>query len=127
MPRSNLSAVERGDREVTLRTLRALALALGVRPGVLADGMLPGWDAAPLGRTALERVARAAAANQPLSDPHEASLARSLSGVVTGPRPSTRSRAKRGADRGYLLLRGRVGPEALASLIERVRARHSRR
>jgi transcriptional regulator with XRE-family HTH domain len=35
IPRPNLSAIERGDREVTLKTLRALALALEVRPGVL--------------------------------------------------------------------------------------------
>lgn len=38
VPRSNLSAIERGKREVSLRTLRSLALALEVRPGVLADG-----------------------------------------------------------------------------------------
>ncbi|HMF41326.1 MAG TPA: helix-turn-helix transcriptional regulator, partial [Polyangia bacterium] len=41
IPRPNLSAIERGDREVTLKTLRALALALDVRPGVLADGIPP--------------------------------------------------------------------------------------
>src|SRR6266700_81765 len=46
MSRPNLSAVERGDREVTLRTLRRLALALDVRPGILADGVAPAASAA---------------------------------------------------------------------------------
>lgn len=43
--RPNLSAIERGQREVTLGTLRALAVALDVRPGVLVDGVSPGGPA----------------------------------------------------------------------------------
>jgi len=129
MARSNLSAVERGDREVTLKTLRALALALGVRPGVLADGVLPGSLAAPLTRAALERVARAAAGDTRLRDPHEASLARGLMEVSppAAARGSKPRRAGRRADRAYLLLRGRAASGALASLIERVRGRQGQR
>ena len=41
VPRPNLSAIERGQLEVSLKTVRALALALGVRPGVLVDGIAP--------------------------------------------------------------------------------------
>ncbi len=69
IPRPNLSAIERGDREVTLKTLRALALALDIRPGVLADGVMPAGDPKPMGRECLERVARAAALGTDLRDP----------------------------------------------------------
>jgi transcriptional regulator with XRE-family HTH domain len=119
MPRSNLSAVERGDREVTLRTLRALALALEVRPGVLADGVLPGGDSAPLSRNALERVARSAARRQDPADPAEARLVRHLRGALS---PSSEGRRSgRRADRAYLLLRGGAESATLATLVERVR------
>ena len=48
IPRPNLSLMERGKREVTLGTLRALAVALDVRPGILADGVLPvPWQGKP--------------------------------------------------------------------------------
>ena len=67
LPRPNLSAIERGDREVTLRTLRALALALDVRPGALVDGETPGAGP-PLTRTQMERIANAAAHGTALSD-----------------------------------------------------------
>lgn len=118
MPRPNLSAVERGDREVTLKTLRALALALGVRPGVLADGILPGAGAAPLTRAMLERLARSAALDRPLARPGEARLARLLSAVVGTRR---RRRTGRNNDRAYLLLRGASDARSLASLVDRVR------
>ena len=41
IPQPNLSAIERGGRAVSLTTIRALAAALGVRPGMLVDGMPP--------------------------------------------------------------------------------------
>jgi transcriptional regulator with XRE-family HTH domain len=119
MARSNLSAVERGDREVTLKTLRALALALGVRPGVLADGVLPGAGAPPLTRATLERLARSAALDRPLARPGEARLARLLRSAVVGSR--RRRRAGRKNDRAYLLLRGASDAQSLASLVDRVR------
>jgi transcriptional regulator with XRE-family HTH domain len=128
MPRSNLSAVERGDREVTLKTLRALAVALDVRPGVLADGLAPGSDALPLTRAGLERVASAAAHGTALSDPHQGSLARNLGEVsahlASGQRK--RHRSGRRADRAYLLLRGRTSSDTLASLVDRVRGQPRR-
>ncbi|HVZ80660.1 MAG TPA: helix-turn-helix transcriptional regulator [bacterium] len=57
MPQPNLSDIERGEREVSLRTLRALAQALGIRPGILADGIGPVEKAPPLSRERLEKVA----------------------------------------------------------------------
>lgn len=61
LPRPNLSDIERGRREVSLRTLRALALGLDVRPGVLADGLGPEGRSQPLSRESLEKVAESVA------------------------------------------------------------------
>lgn len=126
LPRSNLSAIERGEREVTLRTLRALALALEVRPGVLADGEMPRASLARSTRAALERIAEAAARGLDLADPGEARLARHLRQAMSAQLGSTNRRTRqsrpyrRRADRAYLLLRAGVTPEVLASLVERV-------
>ena len=72
IPRPNLSTIERGDRDVTLRTLRALALALDVTPGTLADGVSPHQSSSPLRREAMERIAAAAVTGRPLANPREA-------------------------------------------------------
>jgi transcriptional regulator with XRE-family HTH domain len=125
MSRPNLSAVERGDREVTLRTLRALALALEVRPGLLADGEPPAAPGASLGRAALERVARSAARGEPLADPQQRELARLLRGsanarlAAAGGKPGPRS-TRRSADQSWLLLKARATPATAASLVDRL-------
>ena len=64
MARPNLSAIERGKREVTLATLRALAASLDVPPGALVDGIAPqAYRSGPLSssRETLERIADAVA------------------------------------------------------------------
>ena len=42
--RPNLSAIEQGRRDLTVSTLRSLALALGITPGFLADCLLPAGE-----------------------------------------------------------------------------------
>lgn len=125
--RPNLSAIERGAHEVTLKTLRALALALGVRPGVLVDGVAPGVGSRRLGRATLERVARAAAGDAALPDPRQATIARRLKettsarrSVASGVSAGTRSSRPRASDRAYFLLKTGEPPEAIASLVERM-------
>ena len=81
MSRPNLSAVERGKREVSLTTLRALALTLGIRPGVLADGVAPPpaqQERLRLSRAALERIADAVAFDRQVSEPDEQSTVEAL-------------------------------------------------
>jgi transcriptional regulator with XRE-family HTH domain len=121
IPRPNLSAIERGDREVTLKTLRALAVALDVRPGRLVDGDLPGHEVTTLTRDRLERVSRAAATGRALSDPRENALASRLTAVTSSRRgaPAGR-RGTRAVTRAYLLLRGMEDDATLASLFDRV-------
>lgn len=123
--RPNLSAIERGDREVTLKTLRALALALDIRPGALVDGAMPDAGSRPLTRQSMERVARAAANDASLTNLRESVLSRRLGKALSarmkvagaGPHPTTGSREK---DRAYFLLRTSEEPQTLASLFTRV-------
>jgi len=121
LPRPNLSAIERGDREVTLKTLRALALALDLRPGQLADGQLPGDQTPELGRPALERVARAAVRGHAIADVHESTLARALGRAATVRRRAAGLPAPRvrGGDRALFQLRTLVAPKVVNSLIDR--------
>ena len=131
--RPNLSAIERGNREVTMKTLRALAAALDVRPGILADGEAPQGNPRPLGREALERVAGAAVENRSLADPREATLARNLGAVMasrisrgTGAGAPSRGR-RRAADRAYFLLRSIEPHEVIATLVQRTTDRLARK
>lgn len=122
LSRPNLSAIERGDREVTLKTLRALADALGVRPGQLADGELPRDEAAQPDRAGLERVARAAVGGRRVADRQEADLARALGGATAArTRPAgARPRPTRGGDLAYFRLRTMASPSVVTSLLERL-------
>ena len=73
-PRPNLSAIEQGKREVSLPTLRAMAEGLGVRPGVLVDGVPPALaqgSQPSLSRETLERIADAVAFDRRVTEPSE--------------------------------------------------------
>lgn len=84
IPRPNLSAIERGQRDVNLRTLRALAAALHIRPGILADGESPPVHHPKLGfsRLVLERVARSAIDGTLPKDKGERSLVLLLQSLI---------------------------------------------
>jgi transcriptional regulator with XRE-family HTH domain len=131
IPRPNLSAIERGDREVTLRTLRALALALDVRPGALVDGEMPG-SGPPLTRAAMERIAKATANGTSLVNPRESKLAQWLQIVLSSELPSRPTDTGEGhqpsireREYSYLLLKGSVGRDVFATLCARTRDRLS--
>jgi len=96
MARPNLSAIERGRREVTLGTLRALAVALDVQPGVLADGVAPeAHRRGPLSssRDTLERVADAVAFGRGVADPRERAVVEALT-LLLGPRTQAVARPR---------------------------------
>ena len=119
VPRPNLSAIERGQREVSLKTLRALAVALDVRPGVLVDGIVPREEVGRLSREAMERIADAVVRNAPLAEPKEQALADRLKYLV-GSRlraagPVTKGSTLRLTSKGAARL-GRVSDRAWLSL-----------
>ena len=125
LPRPNLSDLERGRRDLTLTTLRALAAALKISPGTLADGVPPRAQAAPdLSRAALERVAEGAATGRAPHDPAEREAARSLRLLLQSRRDAARHRhprrsGARAAHEAWIRLRARYGADAVKSLIDR--------
>lgn len=112
VPRPNLSAIERGQREVSLKTVRALAVALDVRPGVLVDGIVPQEEeeTGRLSRKAMERIADAVIRKTPLAEAKEQALADQLKYLVR-----SRLRAAGPVTRGAVRL-GRVSERAWLSL-----------
>ena len=58
MPRPNIVAIELGEREVSLPTLRSLAHTLNITPGVLVNGIPPvAVDRTKFSRDVLEKIA----------------------------------------------------------------------
>ena len=119
---------------MTLRTLRALALALDIRPGALVDGDMPEGGGPPLTRAEMERIAQAAVSGEGLTNSRESILSRRLSTALSaqigasgthGPSAKRRTAGERG--RSYFLLRTTENPAALASLVSRVVEKADRR
>lgn len=122
MSRPNLSAIERGRREVSLTTLRALALALDVNPGSLVDGVSPASAQAPVfSRRSLERIANAVWKGIPLQSYQEEKLAALLKPLLH-PRKNL-VRGKRASERAWLQLKSAYPVQVIQTLIARVRDR----
>ena len=128
IPRPNLSAMERGRREISLGTLRSLALALGVRPGVLADGVPPGVpeaQALPRSREALERIAGAVVSGKRLPDAAQQQLAQALAQITknrlaaSGRRPGAR-RHTRAAQAAWIWVQAAYPPAVIQNLLQRI-------
>lgn len=134
IPRPMLSVIEQGQREVSLGTLRALALALGVRPGILADGVPPGLPdaaAATASREAMERVADAVARGAEVREPGERALAEALKRIVrhradsVGHASRRLRRGKRASEAAWLWLEAAYPREVVRSLLRRIADRQA--
>jgi len=127
VPRPNLSAIERGQREVSLKTVRALAVALDVRPGVLVDGVVPREEeeTGELSREAMERIADAVIRKTPLAEAKEQALADQLKYLVScrlrtaGTATKGAVRLGRASDRAWLSL-SRYPQAVIESLVARI-------
>jgi transcriptional regulator with XRE-family HTH domain len=132
IPRPNLSAIERGKREVSLRTLRALAAALGVRPGVLVDGVPPSSTEGrhpSSSRTTIERIADAVGFGRSVAHPEEQKMVvalRTLLGHRTSAIRRRRDRPRtspRAAIDAWLTLTSCYSHTAIQNLADRVAQR----
>ncbi len=127
--RPNLSAIERGKREVSLGTLRALAAGLRVRPGILVDGVPPASAHGrphSLSRETIERIADAVAFDRQVKEANEqvtVEALRTLLGHRTRAvrrqwgRPRT---GRRGALAAWVRLKSLYGRVAIQTLADRV-------
>ena len=128
VPQPNLSAMERGEREVSLRTLRTLAFALGIPAGLLADGVGPDTEKPLiLTRDRLERIAQAVSDGEPLADPQENGLARGAALLVKGRLRAAGHRGKSltlasspKSEATWLSISAAYRPEEINSLVERI-------
>lgn len=126
LPQPNLSDIERGEREVSLRTLRALAQALGIRPGILADGIGPVERKEPLSRERLEKVADSVARGTAPAGSADAELAAQLGPLVrprlaaSGNKKAPRRTSTRRAHRAWLRLAASHDGREIRSLAERI-------
>ena len=129
LSRPNLSAIERGRREVSLRTLRALAAGLDVPPGMLADGVPPAavhGGRPPLSRASIERIAGAVAFERPVADPGEQDAVEALRTLLGHRMRAARHQrgrprtGRRGALAAWVRLNGLYGRPAIQTLADRV-------
>lgn len=127
LSRPNLSAIERGKRDVTLKTLRHLASALDISPGVLADGRPPLYslDKKTLDRGALERIAEEAAGGKIARNPMEGDIAHDLSKLIRsrqvalGIKKGTSRRGGRASYIALMRLKGVLGKDIVNTLLEK--------
>ena len=132
LARPNLSAIECGKREVTLRTVRVLADALGVPPGTLVDGVAP-FSAAgsppSLSRATIERIADAVGWGRPVADPGERQAVAALRTILKHRTSAIQQRrgrprtSRRAALDAWLTLHSRYSPGAIQTLADRVAER----
>jgi transcriptional regulator with XRE-family HTH domain len=123
-----LSAIESGQRDLTLRTLNLLANALDISPGMLADGHVPPLSGlmGDLTREALERVAASVVSGRPLKNSTERELVNLITPLVQPRLDSQRARFRqhRGGRRqtriNWLMLRAHLPKALLNNLIERI-------
>lgn len=130
IPRPNLSAIERGKREVSLRTIYKLARALDLNPGALVDGLPPGKTnfEQNLTREAMERIAKAVVLGINLPNPNERKLAEQLTHLTKARLAAVKTRkadkSKRLPDRKtdivWLTLVSRYSPGIIKSMVTRI-------
>lgn len=124
--RPNLSAIEQGARDLTIGTLRRIALVLGVSAGALVDGIGP-WPVIPrslLGRDALDRIAKLATGQSLRASALERRIAKDLASIMKSKMRLLGPKKNRGNVRAnnpaMLRLKSELGQVVFENLIRRV-------
>ena len=125
--RPNLSRIEQGGQDVTIQTLRRLAEALDIRPGLLADGLPPEpTRRRRLTRKGLDRIARAAVGRKLALSGEEKELAGLVRSVLkrklglTSRYGRSLPRTAKEEEKNWLRLKVQIGAPAWANLLHRV-------
>lgn len=129
IPRPNLSDIEKGKRDVTLSTIRSLANALKVLPGILVNGEPPEYEkyGRNLSREFMEKIANSVARGKPPENPEERQLYQLLRGILSSSLKCAQASQKRlplptrKANQAWIQLRALYPPETVNSLIIRSR------
>ncbi len=122
--RPNLSDLERGKRELSLKTLRLLAAALKVAPGTLVDGVPPLASEGPLefSRRELDRIADAAFGDKKLSG-RQAEVVDLLKILASNQISKKSHSGKRRVNAAWLQFKSALPREIVQALIQRIQDR----
>lgn len=130
IPRPNLSAIESGKRDTTLTTLRLLAAALGIAPGILVNGTGPiSFKGARFSRTALENIALASTGKAARLSPQEKNIADFLAGIIRNRINAEEKKYNNTLKKtqlhaaNWLMFKGALGKELISNLLSRA-AKH---
>ena len=127
LSRPNLSMIEQGGRDVTLDTARRIAEALGIRPGILADGVGPEEkQAKSLSRNNLDRITRFLAGERIRLSKTEERIARIVHPIakqkleLQKPHSKALPRTARKEKQSWETLKASLRSEELNTLIKRI-------
>lgn len=124
IPRPNLSAIEKGGRNITVATLRALSFALGIKPGLLVDGIAPpglnkggNWPRELLENTAQASLGAAVPADKAVSG----LLSKITKNRINARRKIYKNTIKPRKDyiNSWLMLKSGLGKEVAGNLLSR--------
>ena len=119
--RPNLSAIEQGARDLTVRTLKRLSAALNIHAGLLADGKGPYFlKSAPLDRLSLDKIARLVAGQSLPASEQEKNIAQDLSSVMTCKIGHAAGKNFSSTTERVLRLKTLLGPDVFKHLVRRV-------
>lgn len=114
----NLSAIEKGRRDLTVSTLRRIALALEVSAGQLLESVSPPGASDPMSRPRIERIARLALASDPTPDDADGRAAELFRHVLAA--PGSRRRPAKRMIRSWMEIRSRFEPAQVRAILERI-------
>ena len=116
----NLSAIEKGNRDISVSMLRRISLALNVRPSrLLGEETGDTQRSVELTRPRIERIARLTISAAPLGQSEEERLAR-LFQLILPTRGAKRKPAKQTV-RSWLELRALLDQNQIRSVLGRIR------
>jgi transcriptional regulator with XRE-family HTH domain len=125
--RPNLSAIEQGSRDLTVQTVRRIAVALRIGAGALVDGITPEMrDKGPnINRYSLDRIARLAAGEWVRATAKERKTAFLLASIMKSKVrwkniKQQRLRCARLENETFLRLKTELGSTLLRHLIARI-------
>ncbi|MDO8730359.1 MAG: helix-turn-helix transcriptional regulator [Candidatus Omnitrophota bacterium] len=124
IPRPNLSNLERGKQELSLKTLRLLASVLKVTPGTLVDGISPLAVKGPLefSRKELDHIANAAFGDEKLGG-RQAEVVELLKILASNRISRSLCSGKRRVNAAWLQFKSALSRETVNALIQRIEDR----
>lgn len=115
IPQPNLSNIEKGRQDLTISTLRKIALALSIHPSEFFSETVPASGKTNFSRAQIEKIARGVTGREKLN-PNEQEIAALLKKII----PQKGRIRLRELNNAWLELRRKFNQQEINSLYERV-------